>query len=151
MLYAYTAAELCILVVPPPCLLLPQTGSTIKFEWTFSGVGKATCSHDGVPVPNCKSPVTLKANAITTEDTKHAFTVIFNDVCGRVKTANFSYTQKGVVTETRVDPVPPPKGSIAAAAAAKAAEDTNSAGRSSPSRLLSFGLGVVAFVAAAMW
>jgi hypothetical protein len=94
--------------------------------------------------------VTLKANAITSEDTKHTFTVAFNDVCGRSKTANFSYTQKGVVTESKVDPPLPAKGSIAAAAAAKG-EDTNAAAHSSPSHMLTLGVGFMGLVAAALW
>jgi hypothetical protein len=68
-------------------------------------VGTATCTHDAAPVPNCKSPLTIQANTITSADTKHNFTVTFTDVCGRVKTAHFSYTQKGIVPETKVDSV----------------------------------------------
>ena len=79
----------------------------MKLEWTFNGVGTTACTHDGVTVLNCKAPMVIQANEISSEDTKHNFTVTFTDICGREKVASFSYTQKGVVPETVVDPVVP--------------------------------------------
>ena len=134
-----------------------QTGSTLKLQWTFNGVGTATCTHDGITVPNCKSPLTLQANAITSADTKHSFTVTFSDVCGRVKTANFSYTQKGVVPETKVDPEGPATGGAAPALAAGVARPgapgsngggiNNGGSHTGPEAILSLALGVLCLLA----
>jgi hypothetical protein len=140
-----------------------QTGSLIKLEWTFSGIGKTACTHDGVPVPTCKSPLTLKANAIATEDTKHNFTVTFTDVCGRVKTASFSYTQKGVVPETKVDPpvdktVPVTLSTgtgvaqdAAAGAGGNGTKSGNAGAFSQPSGYLAVATGLAAVLLAAIW
>jgi hypothetical protein len=82
-----------------------QTGTKITFSWTFTGIGKTTCTHDGVPVTPCDKSVTVQAKEITSTSQQHTFNVVFEDVCGNTKRADFSYTQQGVVADTRVDPV----------------------------------------------
>lgn len=77
-----------------------QTGDKIKLTWTFRGIGEDTCTHDGVAV-DCTSPHTLIAQDVSTEDKKHDFVVTFTDICGNEEVAKFSYTQKGVVTESK--------------------------------------------------
>ena len=82
-----------------------QTGSTITFTWSFTGIGKASCTHDGVAVTPCNSPVTVQAKEISSASQRHTFNVVFEDVCGQTKRADFYYTQEGVVAETKVDPI----------------------------------------------
>ncbi|KAI8470461.1 MAG: hypothetical protein J3K34DRAFT_420580 [Monoraphidium minutum] len=78
-------------------------GDKIGLNWRFRGIGSATCTHDGAPVSNapngkCMSPLTITAKDFGSATTRHKVAVTFTDVCGRVKSAAFEYTQEGVKT-----------------------------------------------------
>jgi hypothetical protein len=80
-----------------------EAGDKIVLNWKFRGIGSATCTHDGVAVANaahgkCVSPLTINARDFGSEDTRHTVVVTFTDVCGRVREAEFEYTQRGVKT-----------------------------------------------------
>lgn len=85
-------------------------GDELIFTWQFSGVGSATCTHDGVAVSNvmnnvnCVSPLSITAKDVSSTDTAHTVAVTFTDVCGRERTAQYQYTQTGVkaVTSTEI-------------------------------------------------
>jgi hypothetical protein len=83
-------------------------GDALELSWKFTGVGSATCAHDGAPVSNapngtCVSPLTVHAGDVAAS-AAHKVTVTFTDVCGRTRTAEFQYTAAGVqaVTPTEV-------------------------------------------------
>jgi len=83
-------------------------GQKVVLNWQFRGVGSATCTHDGFVTSNaadgkCVSPLTVEARDVSATDTKHAVVVTFNDVCGGVRTAEFEYTQAGVVPLTAAE------------------------------------------------
>lgn len=92
-----------------------RAGQQVVLEWQFRGVGAATCTHDGAAVSNaddgkCVSPLTVEAaRDVAAGDSRHTVTVTFNDVCGRVRTAEFEYTQQGVKPLT---PPENPDGSV---------------------------------------
>jgi hypothetical protein len=80
-----------------------EAGDKIVLNWKFRGIGSATCTHDGMPASNaangkCVSPLTITAKDFGSEDTRHSVVVTFTDVCGRVRKADFEYTQQGVKT-----------------------------------------------------
>jgi hypothetical protein len=80
-------------------------GDAVTLTWKFVGVGTATCTHDGLPVSNapgglCRSPLTVTAKAFSSGRAPHAVNVTFADVCGRSRTAAFTYTQAGVAAVT---------------------------------------------------
>jgi hypothetical protein len=80
-----------------------EAGDKIVLNWRFRGIGSATCTHDGVSVANapggkCVSPLSITAKDFGSEDTRHSVVVTFTDVCGRVRKADFEYTQQGVKT-----------------------------------------------------
>lgn len=88
-------------------------GDTVTLEWRFNGAGSATCKHDGAPVSNapngkCVSPLNITAlpfgDGAAAATAAHAVVVAFDDVCGRRRTAEFSYARTGVtaVTPTEV-------------------------------------------------
>jgi hypothetical protein len=85
-----------------------QPGDKIVLNWKFRGVGSATCTHDGMAVANapsgrCSSPLTITAKDFGADETRHAVQVTFADVCGRVRKAEFQYTQQGVKTLTATE------------------------------------------------
>jgi hypothetical protein len=82
-----------------------KAGDKVVLAWRFSGIGSATCTHDGMvasnaPASKCVSPLTVTARAMSTAATRHAVVVTFTDVCGRARTAEFAYTEAGVVAVT---------------------------------------------------
>jgi hypothetical protein len=85
-----------------------EAGDKIVLNWKFRGIGVATCTHDGMAVANapgnkCAPPLTITARDIGADDTRHDVTVTFTDVCGRVRKAEFQYSQKGVKTLTATE------------------------------------------------
>ncbi|GBF90081.1 hypothetical protein Rsub_02789 [Raphidocelis subcapitata] len=85
-----------------------EAGDKIVLNWRFRGIGSATCTHDGAAVSNaprgkCVAPMTITAKDFGGEDTRHTVVVTFTDVCGRVRTADFEYTQRGVKTLTATE------------------------------------------------
>ena len=81
------------------------TGDPITLAWQFVGAGSAVCTHDGAPVSNgihgkCVSPLTVTARAFGSAATTHEVRVVFTDVCGRERTAKYSYTQAGLTVLT---------------------------------------------------
>ena len=89
-----------------------EPGDKIVLTWRFRGVGAATCTHDGAAVSNapngkCVSPLTVVAKDFGKDDTRHAVRVTFADVCGRVREADFEYTQAGVRTLSATEVVQP--------------------------------------------
>lgn len=83
-------------------LLLLQSGEPITFYWRFAGIGEERCFHDNVQIPDCKSGVVVQAKDMSHDAKEHTFRVEFTDVCGNTKDAEYSYTQEGVRTVSKV-------------------------------------------------
>lgn len=109
-----------------------QSGEKITFEWKMVGIGKETCYHDDVMLPECKSPLTVEAMDVSSKDTQHTFRVEFTDVCGETKDAKFTYTQTGVTPVSRVDYTPSAdalgSGSVGRTAVAAGSKNAKNAG-----------------------
>lgn len=101
--------------------------------FAFQGIADdVTCYHDADRITDCESPVIVAAKPFTADANFHTFSVMFSDVCGGVKMANYSYTAAGVTKLTAPDPYvtpstpsapspspsPKPKNAAAPAAAA---------------------------------
>lgn len=86
-------------------------GQEIVLTWQFAGVGTANCTHDGAPLSNtedgahCKSPLAFPAAEELGKGKEHRVVVVFADVCGGEKKAEFLYSSKGVVALTKPDPL----------------------------------------------
>eukprot|EP00775_Hariotina_reticulata_P009794 gene9794-9952_t len=132
-----------------------QSGEKITFEWKMVGIGKETCYHDDVMLPECKSPLSVEAMDVSSKDTQHTFRVEFTDVCGETKDAKFTYTQTGVTPVSKVDYTPSADalasgsvGRTAAAAGSKNAKNAGSVSSTSFATSLLMGvLGVLLMVA----
>lgn len=84
--------------------LLLQSGEPITFYWRFVGIGEEQCFHDDVEIPNCKSGLVVQAKDVSHDTKEHKFRVVFTDVCGNSKDAEYTYTQEGVKTVSKVGP-----------------------------------------------
>ncbi|KAF8065490.1 hypothetical protein HT031_003091 [Scenedesmus sp. PABB004] len=83
-----------------------QAGDTISFFWRFAGIGTERCYHDKVEVPDCASGIQIYAKDMSDKATEHTFRVVFEDVCGGEKVAEYKYTQAGVEAVSKVDYIP---------------------------------------------
>lgn len=134
-------------------------GDAVTLAWQFNGAGNATCTHDGAPVSNapngaCASPLTVTALPFGAgAAASHAVVVAFTDVCGRRRTAEFSYAAAGVTAVT------PPEvlnddGTVTVAGAPVAAVGVNRTNGAGAARALKGGiagaLGAGALLAAAL-
>lgn len=136
-------------------MVVLQSGEKINFEWKMVGIGKETCYHDDVILPDCKSPLSVEAMDVSSKDTQHTFRVEFTDVCGETKDAKFTYTQLGVTPVSTVDYNPAadtqgsgPAATTAAAAAAGGAKNAGSVSSTSfASSLLMAVMGVLLIAA----
>jgi len=89
-------------------MFVMQAGDAITFSWQIVAAGEEKCYHDGVEVKTkCASPMVVAAKAFTANATSHNFSVVFTDVCGNTKFANFTYTADGAKAVSEVDYVDP--------------------------------------------
>lgn len=89
-------------------MFVMQVGDPIIFSWQIVAAGEEKCYHDGVEVKAaCASPMAIAAMAFTANVTSHNFSVVFTDVCGNTKLANFTYSADGAKAISEVDFVDP--------------------------------------------
>lgn len=79
-----------------------QSGEPITFYWRFAGIGQERCFHDDVEIPNCRSGLVVQAKDVAHDSKEHKFRVVFEDVCGNTKDAEYTYTQEGVKAVSKV-------------------------------------------------
>jgi len=80
-----------------------KTGDNITLDFSFRGVGNVSCAEDGVTLKTCKSGMTVAAANVTNSTTTHNITVTFTDICNNPKTALYTYSQAGIVTNSKAD------------------------------------------------
>lgn len=89
-----------------------QSGEPITFYWRFAGIGQERCFHDDVEIPNCRSGLVVQAKDVAHDSKEHKFRVVFEDVCGNTKDAEYTYTQEGVKAVSKVDYIPVTSGNM---------------------------------------